>query len=89
MENNYLIYVYEFSEYVYIGLTQNLDIKHKTRINDKKDIVYKFCYENNIPIPEPKILESSLTAIESQSKKQNWIDYYTSIGKIIVYMNVV
>lgn len=84
MKNNYLIYVYEFNEYVYIGLTQNLDIRHKTRINDKKDTVYKFCYKNNIPIPEPKILESSLTAIESQSKEQNWVDYYTSIGKIIL-----
>ena len=87
MEKIYVIYSYDFGEYVYVGLSKNITARHRNRKNDSSDTVNKFCKEHSFELPEPKILESSLTSIEAQSKELNWIQYYTSLGKEIINKN--
>ncbi len=87
MEKKYVIYSYEFEDYVYVGLTKNLQSRHECRKNDSFDTVNKFCKEHNINIPEPKILETSLNSLESQSKELNWVQYYLDLGKTMLNKN--
>ena len=87
MEKIYVIYSYDFGESVYVGLSKNLASRHRNRKNDSSDTVNKFCKEHSFELPEPKILESSLTSIEAQSKELNWIQYYVSLGKEIINKN--
>lgn len=81
-----LIYVYEFpNNFAYVGLTCNVktrDYQHKY-YNEKyhnNDSVLNYSIENNVEIPEIKILEEGLTRIESKEREQYWADYYKSIG---------
>lgn len=87
MEKNYVIYSYVFENHVYVGLSKNLTARHKSRKNDASDTVNKFCKQHSLEIPEPEILETSLTAVESQAKELNWIQYYISLGKEILNKN--
>ena len=80
------IYVYEFqNNFAYVGLTCNIkarDWQHRyyNEKYHKNDSVFLFSKENNIEIPEIKILEDGLTRFESQKREQYWADYYKSIG---------
>lgn len=86
----HLIYVYEFVDlkYFYVGRTINLTtrdynhhFKYKTKNGEKKyDSLNIFCKNNNIDIPKPIILETKLTAHESQEKEDFWIKYYIECG---------
>ena len=86
----HLIYIYLFEDYdtVYIGRTVNLkhrDAAHRNGTNHTNgikyfDTVYKFAQENNIPIPNPQIIESGLNAEESQEKEGYWVNYYKKQG---------
>jgi len=57
-----LIYVYEIyvegmKPHAYIGLTYNLEMRDKQHLQGgKRDSLWKFCKEHNIPMPKPKIL---------------------------------
>jgi hypothetical protein len=51
---NRCIYSYEFSDnFVYIGLTYNIEKRHKERLNDKNDSVYKHINKTGL---SPKLL---------------------------------
>ena len=80
-----LIYVYEIKEFntCYVGRTNNIkrrDYQHRCGYysHGKKeyDNLFKFCYENNIKMPNPIILENNLIASESQIREEYWLNYY-------------
>ena len=80
------IYVYEFPNNIaYVGLTCNVkkrDYQHRY-YNEKyhnNDSVLNYSIENNVEIPEIKILEEGLTRIESKEHEQYWADYYKNNG---------
>lgn len=77
----HLIYKYEFPEFncVYIGLTLNLERRHK-RGHCKSGSVFEFCQENSIEMSEPVIIEDKLTLSEVKEKEQQWIDYHKGLG---------
>lgn len=85
-----VVYVYEFLENktFYVGRTNDLKRRdHQHRVACKHsdgsmtyDGVYCFAKENNISIPDAKILEEGLTAIESQEKENYWKEKYISEG---------
>lgn len=77
------IYVYEFAEQkaVYIGRTlikrqKERDWEHIFR----NDSVSKFAKENNIAVPEIKILETNLTIKEGAENEGIWIELYKEDG---------
>ena len=79
------IYGYFFEDFktVYIGRTIERRMKIRDREHRNKnynDAVYKFAKENNIVIPEIKIIESGLTVFEGVEKEKYWERYYKEIG---------
>lgn len=84
MEKIFLIYSYEFTNHVYVGLTKNLQRRHHEHMTILDDTVFLHAKNNGINIPEPKILEQNLTSLESQAKEKNWLEYYSSMGYIIL-----
>ena len=91
---NYMIYVYEdkSEKICYVGLTNNL-IKRKSQHKKTRyyknrqgvkyyyrDVVNKYFFENGKELPEPKILESGLTATQAQYKERYWCDFYKNKG---------
>lgn len=81
-ENSYIIYVYEIPDFnkAYVGLTNNVerrDKEHLFSFNEKLNI---FCKENNIPVPEYKILEDNIKSTEVKNKEEYWIQKYKNIG---------
>ena len=87
---NHCVYVYEFPEQntCYVGLTMRMKQRHAQHINgivDKDgeriyDSVHKFCEEYHIENPEYKILESGLTALQSQAQEEYWLNKYQDEG---------
>lgn len=79
MEKKYLIYSYEFYDYVYVGLTNNIeqrDYQHRKM----DDSLNRFAKENGYQIPKPKILETELSSTEAKLKEENWLSLYLSKG---------
>lgn len=81
------VYAYEFIEQkaVYIGRT--LIKRQKERDWEhifKEDSVSKFAKENNIPVPEMKILETNLTIKEGTENEGIWIELYREDGWTIL-----
>ena len=83
----HMVYAYEIvltdKKVCYIGRTTNMRRRHNQHKNGcyshKKyiyDNLYKFCKENNIDMPYPKILEENLTARESQEREEYWLNHY-------------
>ena len=89
-EKIHYVYSYEVIEKnaVYVGRTIDLKRRHASHKRGdnycsrkhRVDTIWKFCNENGIDVPEPKILESGLTAIESQQKESEWEDKYRDAG---------
>jgi len=91
---NYLIYVYEDVEekVCYVGLTNNLTKRksqhkstryYKNREGVKyhyRDTPNKYFFEKGEQLPEPKILETGLRAIQAQEKENYWCNYYINNG---------
>ena len=81
------IYVYEFPDNIaYVGLTNNVKrrhYQHKTGINEN-DSVYSYSVKNNIPIPEPIILEDELTREESKLAEEKWRKTYKKNGWVML-----
>jgi hypothetical protein len=78
-----MVYSYEFLEQhaVYVGRT--LMKNKKQRDNQHifgNDTVSKFAKENNIPVPEMKILEDNLTLKEGVEKEGVWLELYKKDG---------
>ena len=80
MEKNYLIYSYEIYEYVYVGLTKNLERRDKEHRKTEEDSLYRFAKNNGYQIPTPKILETDLSLIDAKLKEENWLLLYISKG---------
>lgn len=85
----HLIYVYEINDLntCYVGRTKNLkrrDKQHRNGGHHKGekvyDALYNFCLNNNIQIPNPKILIGDLNAIESQEQEDFYVKYYKEQG---------
>ena len=78
----HFVYAYEFSDSsVYVGRTMDLkrrDLCHRNKTQN--DSVYKFSIEHNLVIPDVKILESGLTATESQELEDKWKNNYETNG---------
>jgi len=84
------IYVYEINKTrsVYVGRTINLKRRHGEHKNGRNgtggklytDNLYKHCKTNKVEVPEPIIVESGLTAIESQRQEKYWLDKYINEG---------
>jgi predicted GIY-YIG superfamily endonuclease len=87
---NYLIYVYEdvSDKVCYVGLTNNL-IKRKSQHKSiryyknregikylYRDTVNEYFFEKGEQLPEPKILETGLNAIQAQDREDYWCKYY-------------
>lgn len=79
------IYGYFFDNFktVYIGRT----IERRIKIRDKEhrnknynDSVYNFAKENNISIPDIKIIESGLTVFDGAEREKYWENYYKNNG---------
>lgn len=88
------VYAYEINEThaVYVGRTSNIKRRHTEHMsgvmytNHKvyNDTLKVYCDERNIEMPDPKILEEKLVAIESQRKEKEWIDWYRRHGWTIL-----
>ena len=89
-EKIHIVYAYEINDThaVYIGRTMNLKTRHMAHVRGSfttrhryyKDTIYEYCNLNNVEIPEPKILESNLTATESREKEDEWLNKYEQNG---------
>ena len=77
------VYAYEFIEQktVYVGRT----LMKRIKIRDKEhlyqlDTVSNFAKDNNIPVPEMKILEDNLTIKEGAENEGIWLELYKEEG---------
>lgn len=82
------IYVYEFKDQnsVYVGRTlmRLQKQRDKEHIFRDTDTVFKFAKENDIAVPEMKILEDNLTIEEGSKKEGYWIERYRLDGWNII-----
>ena len=66
---------------VYIGRTLNPKERDRGHRNPlKKDTLYRYCEEKNIPMPQMTIIENKKTLIEGKKQEQFWIEYYQNKG---------
>lgn len=81
-----LIYVYIFDlngfRYAYVGLTYNLEKRHK--MHCEKGSVYKFSKKYNIPIPLPIVLTPYLPKEEAAIKEGEYAIKYKNEGYILI-----
>lgn len=77
------VYAYEFIEQntVYVGRTL-MRLKNRRDLDHifSNDSVSKFAKENNIPVPEMKILEDNLTIKEGAENEGIWLELYKEDG---------
>lgn len=76
------VYLYVFpNDVVYIGRTIKLETRHWEHSTlSSKDVVAKYAKENNLPVPEPIILEKELTLIDGLKREEYWVEYYKKQG---------
>jgi hypothetical protein len=82
----WIVYSYELIDinYVYVGLTRNIHERDLCHKSDKSDPLFKFCSENSLCVPEPKILISDLLPEEAQEKEDYYLIYYKNNGWNII-----
>lgn len=88
--NNYkrCIYCYEFTNnYVYIGLTYNIDKRHEAHRLNKDSSVYKFYTNNNIELPNIKQLTDYIDKEIASEKETEIKDNYINNGWNIINKN--
>lgn len=61
-------------------MTNDIEIRDKNHIFDKKEKMNLFCRENNISYPKYKIIEKNLKSSEAQSQEKYWLDFYKNMG---------
>ena len=76
------IYGYFFeNKTVYIGRTLNPKERDRSHRNpSRKDTIYKYCEEKNIPIPSMTVIENKKNLLEGKKREQFWIEYYQNKG---------
>lgn len=97
-EKRNCVYVYEFKELntFYVGRTNNIKLRDRQHRNGcwhksgtrTYDNLYKFANDNNTELPEMKILEEGLTALESQDREDYWKNKYIDDGWITLNKGV-
>ena len=83
---NRCIYVYEFPNKIcYVGLTYNLDNRHKQHTNPKiYSAVREYCEGNNLIIPIPKQLTDYIDSKKASKEEGVWLRKYVKDGWIIL-----
>lgn len=84
------IYAYIFNNvdgknYVYIGLTCNVEHRHKEHsgsVNDKKSSVAKFCLEHHVNIVDPVVLTDYVDKNEASKLEGYFLEKYINDGYI-------
>jgi hypothetical protein len=80
------VYSYEFNETksVYVGRTVDIKRRDYAHRVDKKDTVFNYSQDENIEIPEIKILVNGLDAYESLNEEEWWVIEYQRLGWTIL-----
>lgn len=86
---NRCIYAYIFEEYksVYVGLTYDINSRHKSHITTTKSTVYRYSKMNDIDIPKPIKLIDYLPITEAKLKEGEYLEYYKNKGYYILNKN--
>lgn len=81
-ENSYVIYVYELPEFnkAYVGLTNNIERRDKEHLFSEKEKMILFCKENDLPLPDFKILEDNLNSKNVGTQERYWEQFYRDNG---------
>ncbi len=78
------VYSYEFKDYnsVYVGRTLKRRVlaRHEEHKSTETDAVFLFAKENQIPIPNMRILEDDLTLAEGVQKEGYYLEQYRENG---------
>lgn len=82
------IYVYDIyyqgEKYAYVGLTYNVEHRHKCHLNDNRDAIFKFKEKTGCEIPYPEILYRNLDVDSASKKEDELIQEYKSRGYIML-----
>lgn len=82
------IYVYEIpyqgNKYAYVGLTYNVEHRHKCHLRDNRDAIFKFKEKTGCEIPYPEILYRNLDVDSASKKEDELIQEYKSRGYIML-----
>lgn len=78
-KNRYTIYVYEFSNKAYVGLTNNITRRDKEHLYGKCTLS-NYCKLNNIALPNYKILQDKLDSISAKKMEEHWLNIYKQNG---------
>ena len=75
------VYAFVFPEFrtAYVGLTVHPAQRLMGHLSDKSP-VYRFAAEHGVPVPEMKILRSSLSVTGSQALEKHYVDMYLESG---------
>lgn len=86
LDNIYCVYAYEDNSNmaVYIGLTMDKERRHFEHNKNSSPVYSYFVIKNNIPVPDPIILEDNLASIEAQEKEDFYIKEYKSLGYTVL-----
>lgn len=75
------IYAYEFPNNVcYIGLTFDIEKRHKEHSTTDKSAVYRYCLENKIQIPKPIKLTDYVNKDEASKLEGEFLEKYKERG---------
>ena len=82
------IYVYDIlyqgKKYAYVGLTYNVEHRHKQHLRDSRDAIFKFKHKTGCEIPYPEILYRNLDVDSASKKEDEMIQEYKSHGYIML-----
>lgn len=82
------VYAYEFPDFnsVYVGRTIDIDRRdtEHNRDGNVSDAVYLFSIDNNVDIPQMKVLESGISIKDGQIYEGLWVDIYKENGWNII-----
>lgn len=81
------VYSYYFEEYnaIYIGRTIHPRKRDREHLfNMQNDIVARFAYEHNCPVPPMYIIEDGLSLEKGQEREDYWVNYYKKQGYIVL-----
>ena len=81
------VYSYYFEDYnaIYIGRTIHPRKRDREHLFDRqKDIVARFAYEHNCPVPPMFILEKGLSLEKGQEMEDYWVNYYKEQGYFVL-----
>ena len=81
------VYSYYFEDYnaIYIGRTIHPRKRDREHLfNMQNDIVARFAYEHNCPVPPMYIIEDGLSLEKGQEREDYWVNYYKEKGYVVL-----